>query len=121
MYAEESAHYAWFFLNKLPSSHNYKQRIAQGQGRSQVIADARAQHGHTTIVRNSAQSAEAFGTCSVSVRSERMRLKFCVIYTAILRRSFSRPFSSRFAIDYDTISADNSYAYLHRWGTASSC
>ena len=40
MYAEESAHYAWFFLNKLPLSHNYKQRIAQGQGRSQVIADA---------------------------------------------------------------------------------
>ena len=51
-----------------------------GQGRSQVIADARAQHGHTTFVRNSAQSAEAFrrsGTCSVSVRSEHMRLEFC--------------------------------------------
>ena len=61
------------------------------------------------------------GTCSVSVRGERMRLKFCVIYIAILRRSVSRPFSGRFAIDYDTISADNSYAYLHQWGTASSC
>ena len=81
------------------------------QGRSQVIADARAQHGHTTFVRNSAQSAEAFrrsGTCSVSVCGERMRLEFCVIYIAILRRSISRPFSGRFAIDYDTISADNS-------------
>ena len=35
---------------------------------------------HTTFVRNSAQSAEAFrrsGTCSVSVRGERMRLEFC--------------------------------------------
>ena len=28
--------------------------------RSQDIVDARAQHGHTTCVRNSAQSAEAF-------------------------------------------------------------
>ena len=60
------------------------------QGRSQVIADARAQHGHTTFVRNSAQSAKAFrrfGTCSVSVRGGRMRLEFCVIYIVILRRS----------------------------------
>ena len=41
------------------------------QWRSQDIADARAQHGHTTFVRNSAQSAEVFrrsGTCSVSVQ-----------------------------------------------------
>ena len=55
------------------------------QGRSQVIADARAQHGHTTFVRNSARSAEAFrrsGTCSVSVRGKRMRLQFCVIYNS---------------------------------------
>ena len=91
------------------------------QWRSQVIADARAQH--TMFARNSAQSAEArrSGTCSVSVRGERMRLEFCVIYIAILRRSISKSFSGRFAIDYDTISADNSYAYLHRWGTASSC
>ena len=54
------------------------------QGRSQVIADARAQHGHATFVRNSAQSAEAFrrcGTCSVSVCSERMRLELCDIYS----------------------------------------
>ena len=50
------------------------------QWHSQDIADARAQHGHTTFVRNSAQSAEAFrrsGTCSVSVHSELMRLEFC--------------------------------------------
>ena len=40
----------------------------------------RTQHGHTTFVRNSAQIAEVFsrsGTCSVSVRGERMRLEFC--------------------------------------------
>ena len=81
------------------------------QGCSQVIADARAQHGYTMFVRNSAQIAEAFrrsGTCSVSERDERMRLEFCVIYIVILRRSISRPFSGRFAIDYDTIRADNS-------------
>ena len=50
------------------------------QGRSQDIADARAQHGQYTFVRNSAKSAEAFRgtrTCSVSVRGERMRLEFC--------------------------------------------
>ena len=68
------------------------------QGRSQDIADARAQHGHTTFVRNSAQSAEAFrrsGTISVSIRGERMRLEFCgYIYIALLRRSISRPFSA---------------------------
>ena len=40
----------------------------------------RTQHGHTTFVRNSAQIAEVFsrsGTCSVSVRGERLRLEFC--------------------------------------------
>ena len=50
------------------------------QGRSQDIADARAQHGHTMFVRNSVQSVEAFrrsGTCSVSVRGKHMRLEFC--------------------------------------------
>ena len=41
------------------------------------------------------------------------------IYMAILRRSISRPFSARFGIDNDGISADNSHAYLHWWGTAS--
>ena len=106
-----------------PNIHGVSGSVTQG--RSQVIADARAQHGHTTLVRNSAQSAEAFrrsGTCSVSVRGERMRLEFCVIYKAILCRSISRRFSGRFVIDYDTISADNLYAYpVHRWGTASGC
>ena len=51
------------------------------QWRSQDIADARAQHGHTRFVRNSAQSVEAFrrsGTCSVSVRGELMRLQFYI-------------------------------------------
>ena len=54
------------------------------QGRSQVIADARAQHGHSTFVRNSAQSVEAFrrsGTCSVSVCGERMIFEFCDIHS----------------------------------------
>ena len=50
------------------------------QWRSHDIADARAQHGHTTFVRNSAQSTEAFRrseTSSISVRGELMRLEFC--------------------------------------------
>ena len=58
---------------------------------------------------------------ALSAYGELMRLVILWIYIAILRRSILRPFSAPFAIDNDTISADNSYAYLHRWGTASSC
>ena len=80
---------------------------------------------HTMFVRNSAQSAEAFGGVglghALSVYGERTRLIILWIYIAILRCSISRLFSTRFAINNDTISADNLHAYLHRWGTASSC
>ena len=90
------------------------------QWRSLDIADDRAHHGHTTFVRNSTQSAEAFRGLghALSAYGERTRLVL-----SILRRSISRPFSARFAIDKDTIyiSADNLCAYLHWWGTASSC
>ena len=77
-----------------------------GQWRSQHSANARAQHGHTTFVQNSAQIAEArrSGTCSVSVCGKLLRLEF----SDMLRRSISRQFSARFAIDNDAISADNS-------------
>ena len=78
----------------------------QTQWHSQDIAYARAQHGHTTFVRTSAQSAEAFRgvwghpppkilqpSRSVlrSHRSENshMRLVILWIYIAILRRSIS--------------------------------
>ena len=52
---------------------------------------------------------------------ERTRLVILWIYMAILHRSLSRPFSARFGIDNDGISADNSHAYMHWWGTASIC
>ena len=45
------------------SSHKYvvyDLALNSVQWRSQDIADARAQHGHTTFVRTSARSAEAF-------------------------------------------------------------
>ena len=61
---------------------------------SQDIADARAQYGHTTFVRNSGQSAEAFGrsgTCSVSVRGE---LNSMDIHSDTAKR----PFSAQFAV-----------------------
>ena len=58
---------------------------------------------------------------ALSAYDERMRLVILWIYVAILRRSISRPFSAQFTIDNDTISADNSHAYMHWWGTASSC
>ena len=68
------------------------------QGRSQDIADARAQHGQYTFVRNSAKSAETFRrtrTCSVSVRGERIyETRILWIYLAILRCSISRPLSA---------------------------
>ena len=100
--------YMYWKYTLIRSTQHFAHCVHRGVARSSPML------GHTRFVRNSAQSAEAFRrsrTCSVSVRGERMKL----------RRSISRPFSARFAIDYDTISADNSHAYLHRWGTASSC
>ena len=89
------------------------------QWRSQDIAVARAQHGHTTFVRTSARSAEAYrGAGGIPPQilqpprsvlrpyHERIRLDCnSVLYIAMLRRSISRPFSTRFAINNATISA----------------
>ena len=121
------------------SSHKYvvyDLALNSVQWRSQDIADARAQHGHTTFVRTSAQSVEAFRgvwghpppkkfrnftasqlvlrpyTVAKCKSDERMQL---VIHIAILHRSISRQFSARFVINNATISA------LHWWGTATSC
>ena len=105
------------------------------QWRSQDIAVARAQHGHTTFVRTSARSAEAYRgsgasspppqNCTASqVGSRPYTVAKCksltaklaydehikldrnsVLYTAMLRSSIPRPFSTRFAINNATISA----------------
>ena len=101
------------------------------QWRSQDIAVARAQR-HTTFVRTSVQSAEAYRgvwghpptRISQPPRSvlrpytvvkcikaklaydERIRLdRNSVLYIAMLRRSISRRFSAQFAINNATISA----------------
>ena len=102
------------------------------QRRSQDIAVTRAQHEHTTFVRTSARSAEAyrgvwghpppppnFTASQVGSEAiyrsevtakfaydERIRLdRNSVLHIAMLRRSISRPFSTRFAIRNATISA----------------
>ena len=87
---------------------------------SQDIAYARAQHGHTTFVRTSARSAEAFREVwgyppqnlgilqrprvvprsyvakrKLLTTDSRKRLVILWIYIAILRRSISRPFRAR--------------------------
>ena len=133
-------------LLKPPVPHFYMQLLSfrkpltnpsAEQWRSQDIAVARAQHGHTTFVRTSARSAEAYrgvwghpppppprilqpprsvlrpytvAKCkSLTAKlayDERIRLdRNSVLYIAMLRRSISRPFSARFAINNATISA----------------
>ena len=49
----------------------------------------------------------------IHTANSRTRLLFCGLYIAILRRLISRPLSPCFAIDNDTISVDNSHAYVH--------
>ena len=81
------------------------------QWRSQDIADARAQHGHTMFVRTCAREVQTgrgggvsfpknFGNLpdpvlwpyhTENVHDERMKLVILWIYIAILRRSISRP------------------------------
>ena len=101
------------------------------QWRGQNIADARAQHGHTTFVQTSARHLDGLGhapqkiftasqVCSeatsfmYTVNSRTVSVRDSYTCMAILHRSISRPFSARFAIDNDTIT-------IIWWGTASSC
>ena len=58
---------------------------------------------------------------ALSAYGKRTRLIILWVYIAILRCSISKPFSARFTIDNNTVSDDSLQAYVHRWGTASSC
>ena len=77
-----------------------------------------------TFVRTSAQSAAAFrgGLGAASLENfTASQIGFDTIQQVTYGKLAYRQCSTRFAIDNNTISTDNSIAYLHWWGTASGC
>ena len=97
------------------------------QWRSQDIAVARAQHGHTTFVRTSARSAETYrGSGGILPPPPPPPPRILQPPRSVLRPFTVAKCKSLMAkLAYDHLALDSRsttlLSVLHRWGTASSC